>query len=110
MAQKIAVCAPTLNAKPLTFRDALYLIIMFESPEFPKALDEQLFNSWLENGRLNRIGYHYLLIIWDEYESGYRPVYTENRDEIKQYKTDKTSFSRERLVAVYDLYSESRIF
>ena len=78
---------------------------MFDSPEFPKALDEELFNEWLENGRLNRIGYHYLLIIWDEYEASYRPVYVHNREEIKQYKTN-----RERLIAVYDVHSESRIF
>lgn len=82
---------------------------MFEGPDFPKSLDEELFNLWLEQGRLSKIGYKYLLIVWDEYESAYRPVYTEHRDEISQYKKDRFSHVREWLVAGYDLYSESRI-
>ncbi|HEY0744315.1 MAG TPA: hypothetical protein VGD40_22765 [Chryseosolibacter sp.] len=80
---------------------------MFEGHDFPKSLDEQVFNSWLENGRLSKIGYKYLLVIWDAYESAYQPVYAENRSEIGQYDTSR--ISRERLVAAYDLYSESRI-
>ena len=79
---------------------------MFEGRDFPKALDEDLFNLWLENGRSSKIRYNYLLIVWDEYEAAYQPVYAEHRDEIEPYKS---SVSRERLVAVYDLYSESRI-
>ncbi|MBT1703335.1 hypothetical protein [Chryseosolibacter indicus] len=79
---------------------------MFDGPDFPKALDEEVFNLWLENGRLSKIGYNYLFIVWDEFESSYQPVYAERRDEIGQYKL---SSSRERLIAVYDLYSESRI-
>jgi hypothetical protein len=79
---------------------------MFDGPDFQKSLDEEVFNRWLENGRLNKMGYKYLLIVWDEYESGYQPVYAEHRDEIAVYKK---SSSRERLIAAYDLYSESRI-
>jgi hypothetical protein len=79
---------------------------MFEGPGFPKSLDEEVFNRWLENGRQSKVGYHYLLIIWDEYESSYQPVYVENRDELKKHNT---SGSRERLIAAYDLYSESKI-
>ena len=79
---------------------------MFEGPDFPKALDEEIFNRWLENGRLSKIGYHYLLIVWDDFESGYQPVYLAQRDEITAYKTSK---SRERFIAAYDLYSESKI-
>jgi hypothetical protein len=79
---------------------------MFDGPGFPKSLDEQVFNTWLEKGRLSKIGYHYLLIVWDDYESAYLPVYAEHRDKIAQYQK---STSRERLVAAYDLYSESRI-
>jgi hypothetical protein len=60
----------------------------------------------LENGRLDKIGYKYLLIIWDEYESAYQPVYVANRSEIEMYKT---SSGRERFIAAYDLYSESRM-
>jgi hypothetical protein len=80
---------------------------MFEGRDFPKSLDEEVFNLWLENGRLSKVGYKYLLIIWDEYESAYRPVYTEHREDMNQY--DRSPTSRERLVAAYDLYSESRI-
>ena len=82
---------------------------MFEGADFPKSLDEEVFNLWLENGRLSKIRYNYLLIIWDEYESNYRPVYTVHRDEIGEYEIYKTSVGRESLVAAYDLYSESRI-
>jgi hypothetical protein len=82
---------------------------MFDGADFPKSLDEEVFNLWLENGRLSKIGYNYLLIIWDEYESNYRPVYAEHRDEMNQYENYKTSVGRESLVAAYDLYSESRI-
>jgi hypothetical protein len=79
---------------------------MFDGPGFSKPLDEELFNRWLENGRESKIGYHYLLIVWDDYESNYRPVYIEKRDQLNEYRT---SDSRERLIAAYDLYSESRI-
>ena len=82
---------------------------MFDGSGFPKSLDEEVFNLWLENGRLSKIGYHYILIIWDEYDSKYRPVYAEHRDETGTYETYKSSTGRESLVAAYDLYSESRI-
>jgi hypothetical protein len=80
---------------------------MFEGLDFPKSLDEEVFNTWLENGRQSKIGYKYLLIVWDQYDSVYQPVYVEQREEISAYNKD--SFGRERLVAAYDLYSESRI-
>lgn len=79
---------------------------MFDGPDYPKPLDEELFNQWLENGRLSRVGYHYLLIVWDDFESAYQPVYVANREDIKTYKSSR---SRERFIAAYDLYSESRI-
>ncbi len=79
---------------------------MFEGLEFPKSLDEQVFNSWLEKGRESKIGYLYLLVIWDEFESQYEPVYIQERSEIDAYRNSK---SREKLIAAYDLYSESRI-
>lgn len=82
---------------------------MFNSPDFPKALDEELFSTWLEHGRESKISYSYLLIIWDEFESDYRPDYVEDRDEINQYEKYNESTARESLVAAYDLYSESRI-
>ncbi len=79
---------------------------MFEGQDYPKALDEETFNRWLEKGRLSKIAYSHLLIVWDDYESAYRPVYVSHRDEIEAYRKPG---SRERLVAAYDLYSESRI-
>lgn len=79
---------------------------MFDGPDFPKSLDEEVFNSWLENGRQSKIRYNYLLVIWNEYESAYQPVYAEQRDEINQYRDTAIG---ERLIATYDLYSESRI-
>lgn len=84
----------------------LTLDTMFDGPDFPTSLDEEVFNDWLESGRSARIGYNYLLIVWDEYESTYRPVYVARRDEMETYKT---SSGRERFIAAYDLYSESRI-
>jgi hypothetical protein len=78
---------------------------MFEGRDYPKSLDEEVFNLWLEKGRNSKVGYHYLLIVWDDYESAYQPVYVGHRDEIQAYRTS----SRERFVAAYDLYSESRI-
>ena len=80
---------------------------MFDGLGLPKSLDEGVFDLWLENGRNARIGYKYLLIIWDDYESVYQPVYVERREEIGQY--DSSAVSRERLIAAYDLYSESRV-
>jgi hypothetical protein len=79
---------------------------MFDGPSFPKSLDEEIFNSWLEKGRMSKIGYHYLLVVWDEYEAAYQPVYAEQRDEIERRLS---SGHRERLIAAYDLYSESRV-
>ncbi len=82
---------------------------MFNGPDFPQSLEEEVFSLWLENGRLNKFGSKYLLLIWDDFDSAYRPVYASHRDEISEYQTYKTSTGRESLVAAYDLYSESRI-
>lgn len=82
---------------------------MFDGSDFPESLDEELFNTWLENGRESKLNYNYLLIIWDELESEYQPVYLENREELDDYTANKTSGGQERLIAAYNLYSESRI-
>lgn len=82
---------------------------MFNGPDFPNALDEEVFNQWIENGRLSKLGYHYLLIIWDEFDAAYKPQYVQERQEISQYERYKSSAAHESLVAAYDLYSESRI-
>lgn len=81
---------------------------MFEGSDFPKSLDEALFETWLENGRATKIGYSYLLIVWDDFESNYQPVYVQRREELDDY-VEKRLTNRESLVAAYDLYSESRI-
>jgi hypothetical protein len=79
---------------------------MFDGAGFPKSLDEEVFNVWLEKGRVSKMGYLYLLIVWDDFESAYRPVYAQDRADITQHQA---ATSRERLIAAYDLYSESRI-
>nr|WP_224994331.1 hypothetical protein [Cesiribacter sp. SM1] len=82
---------------------------MFDSPKFPKTLDEELFETWLERGRLSRLNYHYLLVVWNELDAEYQPFYAENRNKIDEYERYPGVVGHESLVAVYDLYSESRI-
>lgn len=82
---------------------------MFDGADFPRSLDEELFDDWLEEGRASKISYSYLLIVWDDFESKYLPVYAESRDDINKYERYEVSTGRESLVAAYDLYSESRI-
>lgn len=82
---------------------------MFDSPDYPQALDEALFDSWLETGRESKIPYAYLLIVWDEIDGKYLPVFAENRIEIEGYEKYGGSPVRQLLVAAYDLYSESRV-
>jgi hypothetical protein len=82
---------------------------MFDSPEYPQSLDESLFESWFETGRASRIPYAYLLVIWDEIEGKYLPVYVENRSDIQSYEKYGDSPARQLLVAAYDLFSESRV-
>ncbi len=84
-------------------------IIMFNSSEYPKPLDESRFNAWLEQGRASRIPFAYLLIIWDELEQEYQPVYVEKRADLMSYEKYGTSPAQQLLVAAYDLYSESRV-
>ncbi len=83
---------------------------MFQGSDYPKPLNESTFESWLEKGRESKISYVFLLIIWDEFESKYLPVYAENRESFKEYELYGFSTGQESLVAVYDLYSESRIY
>lgn len=83
--------------------------MMFDGADFPGTLKEEVFEQWLEDGRLSKLSYNYLLIIWDEFEAAYQPVYAEERSVIRQYENYSGSTGRESLVAAYDLYSESRI-
>jgi hypothetical protein len=82
---------------------------MFDGPDFPKSLDEELFNSWLEEGRLSMLSYQYLLIIWNELERDYQAVYVEQRDSLQEYERYPGTYGHESLIAAYDLYSESRV-
>ena len=82
---------------------------MFDNLQYPKSLEEELFHTWLEKGRESKLSYRYLLIIWDELEAQYNPVYAHDGDEIDSYEKFGAATGREALVAVYDLYSESRI-
>ncbi|AWW28693.1 hypothetical protein DN752_00235 [Echinicola strongylocentroti] len=82
---------------------------MFDSSDYPKALDEELFQSWLEQGREMKISYNYLLIIWNMMEEIYQPAYIEEREEWNEYERYPNNTGQDALVAVFDLYSESRV-
>ncbi|UXX78456.1 hypothetical protein N7E81_13930 [Reichenbachiella carrageenanivorans] len=82
---------------------------MFDGSDYPASLEEDVFDTWLENGRLNKISYHYLLIVWDSLDSKYIPVYAEGRHSFQEFEPYGASASHESLVAIYDLYSEARI-
>lgn len=82
---------------------------MFDGSSFPASLDEELFDSWLESGRQSKMSYNFLLIIWDELEVNYKPVYIEERVSLSSYEIFGNSTGQESLVAIYDLYSEARI-
>ena len=82
---------------------------MFNSSEYPKPLNEVQFTAWLEKGRASRIPFAYLLIIWDELEQEYLPIYVEKRADLMSYEKYGTSPAQQVLVAAYDLYSEARV-
>lgn len=82
---------------------------MFNSSEYPKPLNEVQFMDWLEKGRASKIPYEYLLIIWDELDQEYLPMYVEKRADLMSYEKYGTSPAQQVLVAAYDLYSESRV-
>ena len=79
---------------------------MFETPD-RKPLEETTFESWLEKGRESKMGYHFLLVIWNELETEYQPVFVVFRSDVEAYQRGINS--SEVLVAVYDVYSESRV-
>ena len=82
---------------------------MFEGPDYPKPLDEDQFDQWLEAGREQKINYEYLLILWDAFEEKYSPFYVENRQGFNAYEPYGESVNQETIVAIYDLFSEARI-
>ncbi len=78
---------------------------MFESSTSQRSLAEDLFETWLENGRDHKLGYQYMLVIWDEYTEDFRPVYLFERSDLHSYVSPQS----EEVLAAYDLYSESRM-
>lgn len=82
---------------------------MFEGPDYPSAIKEEVFESWLEDGRDSKISYRFLLIVWNVYDEKYKPVYVESREEIREFELYPEAKGSEALIAVYDLYSESRV-
>ncbi|GGF39210.1 hypothetical protein [Echinicola rosea] len=82
---------------------------MFDSTDYPQALDESLFQSWLQEGRHMKISYNYLLIIWNVVEEVYQPAYIQERSELNEYEQYPHNKGQEALVAAFDLYSESRV-
>ena len=82
---------------------------MFDSPDYPKPLPESLFESWFEQGRNSLIPYAYLLVIWDEIEGEYLPVFVERRGDIDSFEKYGESPAIQTLIAAYDLYSEGRV-
>ncbi|WP_425390922.1 hypothetical protein [Ekhidna sp.] len=81
---------------------------MFENLNFSSSLDENEFEEWLESGRSSKIRYSYLVILWDEIDRSFHPVYLSEREELKKY-TDDYSNVGDTFVAAYDLFTESKI-
>jgi len=82
---------------------------MFEGPDYPQGLNEEVFESWLENGRESKIGYIFMLIVWNVFDQKLQPVYVETREEMQKYELYPEAKGSEALIAAYDLYSEGRI-
>lgn len=84
---------------------------MFEGPEYPKPLDEDLFDQWLVNGRESKIKFEFMLIVWDDIEHDYTPVYVESRTQILEQGMDLygESMGTTSIVAAYNLYSEAKV-
>lgn len=84
---------------------------MFDSPEFPQSLEEDVFDAWLEKGRESPIAYEFMLVIWDEAEDCYYPAYAENRQDVLEKNPGfwGESVRHASTVAVYDLFSEAKM-
>ncbi|WP_372530118.1 hypothetical protein [Ekhidna sp.] len=81
---------------------------MFENLKFLLPLEETRFEEWLEAGRKSKLSYTLLVVLWDEMEKDYRPVYLTDRNDLEKYQDDRGNIS-DVFVAAYDLYSESKI-
>lgn len=83
--------------------------MMFENLNLGESLDEELFDHWLDSGRESKIRYSYLVILWDEVEKDFRPVYLEDREELERYVENKGVAVGDLVVGAYDLFSESKV-
>lgn len=81
---------------------------MFENLKFLNALEEDRFEEWMEDGRESKLSFTLLVVLWDEMEKDYRPVYLIDRSDLEKYQNDRGNIS-DVFVAAYDLYSESKI-
>lgn len=82
---------------------------MFENHTKSGSLNEDLLQIWFEKGRNSRIVYKFLLIIWNESDLEFKPLYLENRKELEDYHKGYNANDSETLIAVYDVFSESRV-
>lgn len=82
---------------------------MFETLGFPKGLDESVFQKWLDKGRNSPLSVNYLIVKWNEMEEEFEPQYLEHKEQIKELSSEQKNYTNEKIVAVYDIYSESRI-
>ncbi|QSE96482.1 hypothetical protein [Fulvivirga lutea] len=80
---------------------------MFDTHNFSKSLEEDVFDSWLEAGRNSKLGYEYMVVVWLTMEEEFKPIYLERRDQLSEL-TDISNLT-EVVVAAYDLYSESKV-
>ncbi|MCR9249291.1 MAG: hypothetical protein NXI20_02670 [bacterium] len=78
---------------------------MFETST-EKSLDESVFDQWLEDGKNRMLGEQYMLVIWNELELEFSPMYVVNKSDIN---TSLSASIHERILGAYDLYSGSRI-
>jgi hypothetical protein len=83
---------------------------MFDGREYPKSLEVEAFEDWLAQGRGSKMRYEYMLVVWDDLEADYHAEYVENRESIRKYPMWGESASHSAIIAVYDLYSEARIY
>ncbi len=77
---------------------------MFDGLGFSKSLDEETFDQWLVNGRESKINYEFMLVIWEEGEQDFCPVYLEQRHEIEAHQANHSI-----IVAAYNLFSETKV-
>jgi hypothetical protein len=91
----------------LTFKPQFWR--MFDGNEYPKSIEESQFEQWLEEGRESKMAYEYMLIVWDELDGEYHPEYVDSREKIRKYPFWGETGGHSATIAVYDLFSESRI-